>query len=117
MSTEIAMMATRRIRKKKKKPRGIFTHSWAQRYNMDHLVKLKEYPRVECWADTKWEPYEGGIQQEIRRHLTTDGKDLADWIESTTDLDYGDEEWIYAAHIFYQRNWRPPTSWIPARRI
>ena len=64
MSTEIAMMATRRSRnKKKKKPRGIFTQSWAERYNMDNLVNFKEFPRVVFWADTKWEPYKEGIQQ------------------------------------------------------
>ena len=79
MSTEIAMMATRRSRNKKNehKPRGIFTQSWAERYNMDNPMDLKEFPRVEFWADTKWELYKEGIQQYIRRHLTTDGKDLA----------------------------------------
>ena len=55
---------------------------------------------MEFWADTKWEPYKEGIQQEIRRQLTTNGKDLADLIETTIDLDYGDEEWIYTAHFF-----------------
>ena len=45
---------------------------------MDNPMNLKEFPRVEFWADTKWEPYKEGIQQEIRRHLTTDGKDPAD---------------------------------------
>ena len=45
---------------------------------MDNLVTLKEFPRVKFWADTKWEPYKEGIQQEIRRHLTTDGNDLAE---------------------------------------
>jgi hypothetical protein len=79
MSTEIAMMATRRSRKNNNnnKPRGIFTQSWAERYNMDNPMNLKEFPRVEFWADTKWELYKEGIQQYIRRHLTTDGKDLA----------------------------------------
>ena len=67
---------------------------------MDNPVNLKEFPRVEFWADTKWEPYKEGIQQYIRRHLTTDGKDLAEWIEFTIDLDEGDEEWIYTAHFF-----------------
>ena len=78
MSTEIAMMATRRSRnhKKENKPRGIFTQSWAERYNMDRPMNLKEFPRVEFWVDTKWEPYKEGIQQYIRRHLATDGKDL-----------------------------------------
>ena len=65
MSTEIAMMATRRSRKNNNnnKPRGIFTQSWAERYNMDNLVNLNEFPSVELWADTKWEPYKEGIQQ------------------------------------------------------
>ena len=65
-------------------------------------------------ADTKWEPYKEGIQ-DIRRHLTTDGKDLAEWIEFTIDLDEGGEEWIYTAH-FSQRHRCPPTSWILGRR-
>ena len=76
MSTEIAMMATRRSRqkrKKKKKPHGIVTQSRAERYNMDNLVNLKEFSRVEFWAETKWEPYKKDIQQEIRGRLTTDG--------------------------------------------
>ena len=53
---------------------------------------------MEFWVDTKWEPYKEGIQQDIRRQLTTDGKDLAEWDEFTIDLDEGDEEWIYTAH-------------------
>ena len=67
---------------------------------MDNPVNLKEYPHVEFWADTTWEPYKEGIQQEIRRQLTTDGKDFAELIETTIELDCGDEEWIYAAHFF-----------------
>ena len=66
---------------------------------------------MEFWVDTKWEPYKEGIQQDIRRHLTTDGKDLAEWIEFTIDLDDGDEEWIYTAH-FSQTHRCSPTSWI-----
>ncbi len=46
---------------------------------------------MEFWTDTKWEPYKGDIQQVIRRHLTTDGKDLAEWIEFTVDLNEGDK--------------------------
>ena len=67
MSTDIAMMATRRSRNKNNnnKPRGIFTQSWAERSNMDSPMNLKEDPRVEFWADTKWEPYKEGIQQYI----------------------------------------------------
>ena len=62
MSTEIAMMATRRSRNiLKKKPLGIFKQ-WAERYNMDNPVNLKENPRVEFWADAR-EPYKEGIQQ------------------------------------------------------
>ena len=83
---------------KHNKPCGIFTQ-WAEQYDMDTPVNLKASPRVEFWTDTNWEPYKEGIQQEIRRQLTTDGKDFADLIETTIDLDYGDEEWIYAAHI------------------
>ena len=83
MSTEIAMTARRRSRTthKNNKPRGIFTQSWAERYNMDNPMNLKECPRVEFWADTKWEPYKEGIQQDIRRHLTTYGKDVSEWLE------------------------------------
>ena len=44
---------------------------------MDNPMNLKEFPRVEFWVDTKWELYKEGIQQYIRRRLTTDGKDLA----------------------------------------
>ena len=68
MSTEIAMMETRRSGNKKKnnKSRGIFTQSWAERSNMDNPVNLKEVPRVEFWADAKWEPYNEGIQRYIR---------------------------------------------------
>ena len=44
---------------------------------MDNPVNLNEYPRVELWTDTKWEPYKEDIQQVIRRHLTTDSKDVA----------------------------------------
>ena len=67
MSTEIAMMATSRSRtnKKTKQPLGIFKQ-WAERYNMDNPMNLKEFPRVEFWVDTKWEPYKDGIQQDIR---------------------------------------------------
>ena len=83
---------------------------------MDHLVNLKEFPRVEFWDDNKWEPFKEGTQQEIRRHLTTDGKDHAEWIEFTIDLDEGDEEWIYTAH-FSPRHRCPPTSLIPGGRI
>ncbi len=83
---------------------------------MDNLVNFKEFTRVEFWADIKWEPYKEGLQQEIRRHLTTDGKDLAEWIEFTIDLDEGDEEGIYTAH-FSQRHRCPPTSGIPGIRI
>ena len=82
---------------------------------MDNPMNLKEFPRVEFWIDTKWEPYKEGIQQDIRRHLTTYGKDLAEWIEFTIDLDEGDEKWIYTAH-FSQRHKCSPTSWIPGRR-
>ena len=67
---------------------------------MDSPMNLREFPRVEFWVDTKWEPYNEGIQQYIRRHLTTYGKDLAEWIEFTIDLDEGDEDWIYTAHFF-----------------
>ena len=44
---------------------------------MDNPMNLKEFPRVEVWVDTQLELYKDGIQQYIRRHLTTDGKDLA----------------------------------------
>ena len=70
---------------------------------------------MEFWVDTKWEPYKEGIQQDIHRHLTTEGKDLAEWIEFTIDLDEGDEEWIYTAR-FAHRHRCPPTSWIIGRR-
>ena len=33
--------------KNNNKPRGIFTQSWAERYNMDNLVNLKGFSRVE----------------------------------------------------------------------
>ena len=62
---------------------------------------------MELWADTKWEPYKERAQQEIRRHLTTDGKDLAQWIEFTIDLDQGDEAWIYTPKFF-------PNTQVPA---
>ena len=39
--------------------------------------------------------------------MTTDGKDLAEWIEFTIDLDEGDEEWIYTAHFI-------PKTQVPA---
>ena len=82
---------------------------------MDNPVNLKEFPRVEFWADTKWEPYKEDIQQEIRGHLTTYGGDLAECLEFNIDLDEGDEEWMYTAH-FSQGHKCPPTSWIPGRR-
>ena len=65
MTTEIAMVATRRSRKKQKinKPVGILKQR-AERYNMDNIVNLKEFPRVEFWVDTKWEPFKEEIQQE-----------------------------------------------------
>ena len=105
MCTEIAMMATRRIRNKKNnnKPRGVLTQSWPERYNMDNPVNLKEFPRVEFWADTKWEPYKEDIQQEIRGHLTTYGGDLAACLEFNLDLDEGDEEWMCTAHFFFRK--------------
>ena len=68
------------------------------------------FPRGEFWIDTEWEPYNEGIQQEIRRQLTTDGKDFAELIETTIDLDYGDEEWIYTAHFF-------PKALVPANVV
>ena len=74
---------------------------------MEKPPNLVEFARVEFWADTKWEPYKEGVQQEIRRLLTTDGKDLADLIETTIGLDYGDEAWIYTAHFF-------PKELVPA---
>ena len=82
---------------------------------MDNPVDLKEFTRGEFWADAKWGPYKEGIQQEIRRHLTTDGKYLAEWNEFTIGLDASDEEWIYTAH-FSQRHRFPPTSLILGRR-
>jgi hypothetical protein len=43
MSTEIAMMATRRIRERRKTSRwGIFKQ-WAEQYNMDNPVNLEEF--------------------------------------------------------------------------
>ncbi len=48
--------------------------------------------RVEFWVDSKWEPYNEGIQQESRRHPTTDGMDLGECLELTIDLDEGNEE-------------------------
>ena len=76
---------------------------------MENPVNLKELPRVEFWADTKWEPYKEGIQQFIRRHLTTYGMDLGECLELTIDLDEGNEEWMYTA--FFSPRWTcPPTS-------
>ena len=83
---------------------------------MDNLVKLKEFPRVEFLADTKWEPCKEGIQEQIRMHLTTYGKDLAEGIDFTIEDDEGNAEWIYTAHLS-QRHRCPPTSWILGRRI
>ena len=74
---------------------------------MGNPVNLKEFPRAEFWADTKWGPYKEGIQQEIRRHLTTNVKDLAEWIEFTIDLDEGDRVCIYTTHFF-------PKTQVPA---
>jgi hypothetical protein len=65
---------------------------------------------VECWTDTNGEPYKEGIQQEIRRHLATYGKDFAEFIETTIDLNYGDEEWTYTAHFF-------PKALVPANVV
>ena len=84
---------------------GIFKQ-WAERYNMDNPVNLKDYPRVEFWTDTKWEPYKEDIQQEIRGHLTTDGGDLAECLEFNIDLDEGDK-WMYTAHF-------SPNKQVPA---
>ena len=67
MSTELATVATRRSRtnnNNNNKPQGVVTQSWAERYNMEIYVNPKEFPRVEFWADTKWEPYKEGIQQD-----------------------------------------------------
>ena len=69
---------------------------------MDNPVNLNEYPRVEIRTDTKWEPYKEDIQQTIRRYLTTDRKDFREVLEITTDLDEGNEEWMYTA-FFFQR--------------
>ena len=73
-------------------------------------MNLKEFPRVEFCTDTNWEPYKEGIQQEIRRQLTTDGKDFAELIETTIDLNCGDEEWVYTAHFF-------PKALVPANVV
>jgi hypothetical protein len=59
---------------------------------MDNPVNLSEYPRVEFWTDTKWEPYKEDIQQVIRRHLTKYGQDLREILDITIDLDEGNEE-------------------------
>ena len=75
MSQTIAMMATSR-KKRKHKPLGFVFKQWLEQYNMDNPVNLNECPRVEFWTDTKWEPYKEGIQQTIRRHLTTDRADF-----------------------------------------
>ena len=69
---------------------------------MDNPLNLKDCPRVEFWTDTKWEPYREDIQQEIRGHLATDGADLEVCLEFNIDLDDGDEEWMYTAHVFPQ---------------
>ena len=82
---------------------------------MGNPVNLKEFPRAEFWADTKWEPYTGDIQQGIRGHLTTYGGDLAEFLEFNVDLDESDEEWMYRAHLS-PRHRCPPTSWIPGKR-
>ena len=62
--------------KKKQKYKKNQAIQWAERYNMGNPVNLKEFPRVEFWADTKREAYNEDIQQEIRGHLTTNGGDL-----------------------------------------
>ena len=83
---------------------------------MDNPVNLNECPRVECWTDTKWEPYKEDIQQTIRRHLTTDREDFREVLEITIDLDEGNKEWMYKAFLFPQRRKCPPKSWISGRR-
>ena len=67
-------------------------------------------PRAGFCDDAQWEPYKECIQQEIRRQLTTYGKDFADLIETTIDLDYGDEQWIYTALFF-------PKALVPTKVV
>ena len=92
MSQTIAMMATIRSRRRGSTSHwAFFFKQWLEQYNMDNPVNLNEYPRVEFWTDTKWEPYKEDIQQVIRSHLTKYGQDLREKLEITIDLDEGNK--------------------------
>ena len=49
---------------------------WFEQYHKNNPVNLKEFPRVEYWADTKREPYKEDIQHEIRKHFDKYAQDL-----------------------------------------
>ena len=68
------MVAKRRSRRKNKSG-GAF-RQWFEQYHKNNPVNLKEFPRVEYWADTKWEPYKEDIQHEIRKHFDKDAHDV-----------------------------------------
>ena len=53
--------------------------------------------------DTQWEAYKEDVQSEIRREMNKDGKDLEKCLERKLDLDYGNEDWMYTAHLFPKR--------------
>ena len=73
-------------------------------------MNLKEFPRVEYWAGTKWEPYKEDIQREIRKHFDKDAQDLKCCLQIEIDLGYGNEEWMYTAHFF-------PKKDVPTDRV
>ena len=45
----------KKLQNTKSKSAGSFTQ-WFDKYHKKYLVNLKEFPRVELWTDTKWEP-------------------------------------------------------------
>ena len=90
---------------------GFFTQ-WLNAYHKKHPVNLLEFPRVEYWADTKWEPYKEDIQHHIRTNFNQDAQELTSCLELEIDLDQGNEEWRYTAH-FSPRRTCPQTGWIP----
>ena len=51
------------------------------------------------WNDTQWEAYKDDVQSDIRREMSNDGKDLEKRLERKLDLDYGNEDWMYTAHL------------------
>jgi hypothetical protein len=93
--------------KKQKKKEKSPAKQWADEYHQHNPVDLKKFPRVEYWNDIDWEPYKEDIQEAVHAQIASDGADLKASIEWEIDLDDGNSDWKYMAHMY-------PVSQVPA---